>query len=114
MEIKNATIYQADIQYDHGIMHCSLVVEYGDGSTQGFASYGLFYPSRQEILGIGGHYIHRLMNVAGVESWSKMVGRPVRVKVDHGIIVAIGHFASENWFAPAFEYAGIGKTEDHR
>ena len=57
--------------------------------------------THHKINSIAGHHIFRIMEVAGVEEWSKLKGKNVRFKKGPHInsrIVGIGHILRDDWF----------------
>jgi hypothetical protein len=111
MEVRNATIESATITCDDpGLLSCSLHLDYGDGSFQGFGGgYALYLPKSYKHHAINspaGHFIFRMMELAGVTSWDKMRGRTVRVRGDGVRIVSLGHITKNDWFTPETELKG--------
>jgi len=106
MEEKNAIIRKTTISSaDYGILVGSLTLEYGGGSIQDFGMYTLYNPRLKEDRNFGAFFIWRCMQIAGVDDWSKMSGKPLRVRIgDNGLIKAIGNFIEDKWFCPTEEY----------
>ena len=108
--IKNATITNDD----HGLLTAWVHLDYG-GSGQGFGGYSLYRPkdfthsSNQK--NYAGHFIWRVMEVAGVSEWSKLSGKTVRVDVKHGGVNAIGHIIKDDWFCPKEEFKKLELEE---
>lgn len=106
-EIKNAIVLSADIFVeDHGLLTSFLTLDYGDGGQQGFGGYVLLAPRAEDPLRSNcGLWVWRVLHVAGVERWSQLPGRVVRVEVDdHVGIEAIGHAVRDVWFRPRAEF----------
>ena len=109
IEIKNAIITSASITNDdHGLLTAWLNLDYG-GSGQGFGGYALYLPNsfKNHNTSKGnfvGHFIWRVMEVADVSEWNKLIGKTVRVKAEWGKVHAIGHILKDNWFNPLEEF----------
>lgn len=107
MEIKNAIIESTTLDIsDRGFLTCWIYLDYG-GCSQGFGGYVLYLPksfTHHELLSHAGHFIQRSMEVAGAGKWDQMKGKTVRVKVDKGLVIAIGHIVKEDWFEPQVDF----------
>lgn len=100
MEIKNAKIYSAKLSTaDYGQLIGALMFDYG-GGVQGIGPFTLYNPKDKdrEKVNLGGHFIYRCMEIVGVDDWSKMVGKPVRVLINNRRIDAIGHYLEDKWY----------------
>lgn len=108
-EIKNAIITSAAITNgDHGCLSAWVHLDYG-GAGQGFGGYALYLPksyTHHNIQSIAGHFIWRVMEMAEVSEWSKLLGKTVRVKSSRSHVQAIGHIVKDKWFDPAEEFKG--------
>ena len=117
----NAVIEKATITNDdHGMMTVWVFLNYG-GSGQGFGGYALHLPKTSEHYSLescAGHFIWRVMEVAGVNEWHKLAGKCVRVRRTGegfgGDIEAIGHIVHDDWFCPKKDFAELGKKEEGR
>jgi hypothetical protein len=109
IETKNAVIESARITNDdHGLLSAWLSLNYG-GSGQSFGGYSLYLPrdfTHHDPSGpnYAGHFIWRVMEIAGVSEWSKLSGKTIRVKAEHSTVHAIGHIVKDDWFYPRIDF----------
>jgi hypothetical protein len=114
METKNAIIKKAtiDIQ-DRGLLTIWLELDYG-GSCQGFGGYALYLPQsfkhHDREAPYTGHFIYRVLEIAGVGQWEQLAGKTIRVQAEQSKIHAIGHIVKDDWFNPATDFENIEKT----
>lgn len=90
--IQNAKITGTSLGFDH---HYSFWVylDYG-GSGQGFGGFALGGEFTDYVLrGV-------LTTVLEEGTWEDLKGKPCRVKIEDGTIVAIGHYLEDKWFNP--------------
>jgi len=107
-EEKNAVITSATITNDdHGLLTAWIQLDFG-GSGQGFGGFALYLPNdfshSNNQRNFAGHFIWRMMEVAGVDEWSKLPGKTIRAKGDHQGIEAVGHVIKDDWFDPKSEF----------
>ena len=107
-EIKNAVIKNAKITNDdHGLLTIWLTLDYG-GSSQGFGGYALYLPKdfthHKKEAPYCGHFIWRVLEIAGVTEWNKLEGKTIRVKCEHSKVHAIGHIVKDDWFNPSIDF----------
>ena len=92
METKNAVITTARIFIeDHGILTCFIDLDYGD-SRQGFGGY-----DNRENLAL---FVSEILKVVGVNNWSDLPGKTIRVVGTHSKIESIGHIVKDIFFTP--------------
>jgi hypothetical protein len=109
METKNAIITSAEITNDeHGLLSAWITVDYGD-SGQGFGGYALYLPKSFKHHNLNGpnyagHFIWRVMEIAGVSKWSELSGKTIRVKCDWSQVFAIGNIIKGDWFNPSEDF----------
>lgn len=111
VEIVNAVITEATITNDdHGLLSAWVYLDYG-GSCQGFGGYALYLPDgfrkRTDAPNYAGHFIWRVMAVAGVSEWSKLKGKTVRAKREHSKVHALGHIVKDDWFDPSVDFTAM-------
>lgn len=106
-EIKNAVIKHASITFDRGtFLTVWLDLDYG-GVCQGLGGFGLGKIEEYCWKPYAHCYIQRVMEIAGIERWEDLEGRPIRVDVKKGYIAGIGHFLEDKWFYPREELEEI-------
>ncbi len=109
-EIKNAVIESASITTkERGFLDCWLSLNYG-GSGQGFGGYTLYLPkswAHHTIESPAGHFVFRVMEVAGVTNWDDLKGKTVRVVCNHSHVQAIGHIVDNDWFYPERDFEAM-------
>jgi hypothetical protein len=125
MIIENAVIDSADIVFSRGfILDCWLYLSF-DGAQQGFGGFGLggspfddtaVCAEHHNQKNLAADFIGGVMAVAGVEKFSAMPGKVIRVEKEDkfGPISAIGHPIKDRWYRPTerFEML-VGKGAEH-
>lgn len=112
-ELKNAIIKSVKFDTERGLSMW-IFLEYG-GSSQGFGGYLLYAPKGWEAHNQPGnhcgHFIYRVLEIAGVDDIAKLPGKAIRVKADHCGVSAIGHIINDDWFDPKQEFAELNKEQ---
>jgi len=105
--IENAIIESAILTTkDYGLLTAWITLKF-EGSGQGFGGYSLYLPksfSHHKLLSHAGHFIFRVMEIAGVSEWNQLDGKAVRVKHTHSEVQAIGHIIKDDWFCPSADF----------
>jgi hypothetical protein len=113
IKVVNAIIKYARIDDgDRGLVTSYIGLDYGDSGHQGFGGYALYLPDSFAHGGItkpnyAGHWIYKVIQVAGVSDWSKVVGKSIRVKRESGLngkVIGIGHITKDIWFIPSEDF----------
>lgn len=106
---KNAIIESAILTIeDHGCLSACITLDYG-GSVQGFGGYALYLPKswkhHEKNSSYAGHFIYRILEIAGAGEWKQLQGKTVRVRASHDKVHAIGHIIKNDWFDPSVDFA---------
>jgi len=108
--IRNAVIESVKLtNEDHGLLSAWLFLDYG-GSGQGFGGYCLYLPksfTHHKLESVAGHFIWRVMEIAGVSEWNQLPGKTIRVKASHSGVEGIGHIVKDDWFFPKQDFAKV-------
>jgi hypothetical protein len=111
-ELKNAIIDEAELRCDdHGVLTGYIGLDYG-GTHQSFGGHALYLPKSftyHKIETLAGHWIFRVMEIAGVTKWENLVGKTIRVKASWGEVREIGHIVKDDWFNPSKDFEPITK-----
>lgn len=115
IEVKNAIITAVRIDAER-CLSAWLDLDYG-GSGQGFGGFVLYMPpysglepEKAELRFLGnyaGVFIHRCIEIGGVERWEQLPGKTIRVRCEHVKVHAIGHIVKDDWFDPSAEFERI-------
>ena len=115
IETVNATITNADITTaDRGFLDCWITLDYG-GTCQAFGGYTLYLPKsfkHHNMMSIAGHFIFRIMELAGVTEWKDLVGKNIRVRKEWSKIHAIGHIIKDDWFCPEEDFKQVKEDKE--
>ena len=108
-EVRNAIITSAPLtKADNGVLIAWLQVSYGESGFQSFGGYSLYVPKANlanVMHSCAGHFIWRVLEIAGVEEWSQLPGKTIRVRIEGDRIDAIGHIVEDDWFCPREDFA---------
>jgi len=87
-----------------------LHLNYG-GDGQGFGGYSLYVPKSSSQyarqVNYAGHFIWRILEIAGVSEWSQLIGMNIRVDADSSKVYGIGNILKNDWFYPGQEFADM-------
>ena len=116
IETRNALITSATITNDdHGLLSAWIFLDYGSGGGQGFGGYALYLPKsfthHDKSANYAGHFIWRVMEIAGVSEWSQLKGKTIRVRCEHSKVHAIGHIVKDDWFNPSDDFDRMRPAE---
>jgi hypothetical protein len=97
METRNAVITDAVIGInDAGFLEAWITLKYSP--TSQVFSCVLYTPMRgTNEKNYAGHFIHRILEVAGAREWEQLKGKAVRAKGDHTHVEAVGHIIENVW-----------------
>lgn len=113
--IENAIITNTALMIeDHGFLDSYIYLDYG-GAGQAFGGWVLNRDpnwDNYEIEGVAGHYIQRVLQVAGVNKWELLKGASIRVCHNHGKIFGIGNIIRNDWFFPDIDFAPLLKKKE--
>ena len=111
-EIRNAIITSASLGTEnHGVLSVMLDLDYG-GTCQGFGGWCLHHPSKDDIRSVAGHFIYRVLQIAGVRNWDDVKGKTIRVKWSPTRVGAIGHIVKDDWFDPEEDFRPLRGVEE--
>jgi len=110
MITQNAIITGFSIRMERGFVLDSWIqLDFG-GSTQGFGGFALYLSKtakHHKVESVAGHWLWRLLEIAGVEDTANLVGKTIRVRKEDEFdrITAIGHIINDDWFDPSAEFS---------
>ena len=105
METRNAIIESARIVIHEGMLTAQVTLKY-DSCHQMFGGRALYLHKsfkHHELKSIAGHFIYRVMEIAGVKNWDNLPGKTIRAKSDVANIYQLGHIIEDDWFNPEKE-----------
>lgn len=107
--IYNARVEKANLWFeDHGCLCFDLEFVH-QGGHQSFGGINLMnqFTKKFERTGgnVAGWYIKRIFDICGAERYDDLKGKTVRVKIEDGIIRAIGNIILDDWFEPRVDFA---------
>lgn len=102
----NAIITAASLSIgDFNSLTMDITVERPDGSFQGFGGYCLAKPDSDKVTpDYTGTYILNMLKVTDCKDLESMVGKAIRIDLENGIIVGVGHIIKNRWFYPKREF----------
>ena len=98
MIIKNATIESTYLGYSGDVLIGRINVVH-EGFARNFGGYTLYNPNWPDQ-DFTGKFIHYCLRIADVKDWNELINRPIRIRIEDGRIVAIGHYMEDKWFEP--------------
>ena len=117
IETCNAVIRSARILIERGMLTTFIGLDFGD-YQQGFGGYRLLPGPHSECrrrceLGpnYGALFVERVMRIADVDEWDRLVGKAIRVRRNGGDIIAIGHIVKEDWFEPRADFEALAQAD---
>ena len=117
-DVVNAIIESATIVVERGFILSSYIsFDYG-GAGQSFGGYVLggtagTAAGRHEGPNFAAEWIMGVLRAAGVDNWSKLQGKAVRVRREKGLVTAIGHIVRDDrWFHAKDAFTRLGATAE--
>jgi hypothetical protein len=109
VETRNAVIVRAGIGIeDPGMLSAYIVLDLGD-AEQIFCC-GVYAPKTGiNDKNYAGHFIYRVLEIAGTDTWEQLTGKAIRITGDAARIEAIGHVIKNLWFNPGNEFVQSDK-----
>jgi hypothetical protein len=110
LTLENAVIESAEItNEDRGVLTAWIGLKY-QSCNQGFGGQVLYLPAsfkHHQLESLAGHFIWRVMEIAGVHEWAHLRGRTIRVRHNQTQVWAIGHIINDDWFCPERDFAPV-------
>lgn len=106
--IYNAKINSTSLEFeDHGCLCLNLYLVH-EGGHQMFGGYNLMSKFQKEFKRDGGDhagwYIKRVFDICEVDNYKDLIGKAIRVKIEDGLIKAIGNIINDDWFEPRIDF----------
>lgn len=96
--IHDAVVSAARIEMDGPALVVRVAVDYGESSGEwAFRVNGKNPDGRRPSMA---DLVEGVLRAAGAGRWDLLVGRPVRVRREGGLVAAIGHVADDVWIDP--------------
>jgi hypothetical protein len=114
VELKNAVITGTELNTKEGFLTGWLFLKY-EVFCQNFGGRALYLPAsftHHTVESVAGHWICRVMEIAGVTRWSELPGKAIRVKAAPGNVIEIGHIIKDDWFNPEKDFAPFAKRRE--
>lgn len=114
-QIRNAVIKTASFDTECGLT-AWLHLDYGGGVGQAFGGYQLYSArgwENREGANVCGHFIARVLEIAGVTDWADLPGRVIRAECSDVKIEGIGHAINNEWFFPKVELENYNRGARH-
>ena len=106
--IYNAIIDDVKLRIDdHGLLTFDVYVMHECGH-QAFGGYCLLNTAQKSFDRHSGDYtgwfIKRVFEVTDVYDFDALIGKTIRIRIEDGLIRAIGHIIKDDWFCPRDDF----------
>jgi hypothetical protein len=112
---ENAIIDKAELFIDeHGVLSVWVKLKYKT-NAQDIGGYCLYIPEslkNHAVASPAGHFIYKLMQIAGVKYFSDIRGQPVRVKHTASHVLDIGHIICDCWLTPEKDFKRFDEQKE--